>query len=459
MTAVPGPGRGDAPSAEPTSALAPRTPLPPEIVAEIRGVIAEARASAARDASHAPLRELAEALRANAEAMRLVQETQERIARAVDRSDRSEAVIQSTQALNETFRGVRRAQDALVTRLEREERRPLRAALLAGALVLVAGGAAALVFLLREDGLERRIADLRSELVAAAPAPGGDGGDSRERDLLDRLAALQARTSRSDADREAAERELAGIRSSMETLRREKDALAQREEEARRRGVDQSRLEEELARLRRESAAAAVRASAAEEALAVRDREVAALREAAAAPPAAAPPAAPPAVDGPPAATPAGAPTAGAPPDGATDRPDAGGGPAAGGAPVAPSTAVRDPAQVARFLDTLNGLLEGVGGRETYRVASADALDGRRLEGVVIEARRGDGLLLKRFRAKECRIVLLGEARSLEIRMKDGGVSYLGNAEVPFLDGRYTASLAVDPAALRTAAHPLVAEQ
>ncbi len=74
--------------------LAPRAPVAPEA-----------------------LRDLAIAFRTNAEAIQGVKELQAELVRAVKRQDRSEMVLQSTQALNDTFRNLTQVQRELVKRL------------------------------------------------------------------------------------------------------------------------------------------------------------------------------------------------------------------------------------------------------------------------------------------------------------------------------------------------------
>jgi hypothetical protein len=88
-----------------------------------------------------PLRDLAEAFRENSETLRSLAEGQARLARRIDRSDRSEAVINSTKALNDTFRGVQRIQERLASRLESERKRPWLLMIVAlGATGVVVGG-------------------------------------------------------------------------------------------------------------------------------------------------------------------------------------------------------------------------------------------------------------------------------------------------------------------------------
>jgi len=90
----------------------------------------------------APLAAMAEALRANAEALKRLDSSQRRIAETIERSDRSQQVVTSTRALNETFRGLSEIQRGLLDTLVRTRSRGgggsplllLAVALLAGLL-------------------------------------------------------------------------------------------------------------------------------------------------------------------------------------------------------------------------------------------------------------------------------------------------------------------------------------
>src|SRR5438132_7944594 len=69
-----------------------------------------------------PLAALAAAFQANAEALRRSQEMQSQLGQALQRADRSEALLQSTGALNETFRGLTQVQRSLAQRIDTSER-------------------------------------------------------------------------------------------------------------------------------------------------------------------------------------------------------------------------------------------------------------------------------------------------------------------------------------------------
>ena len=119
-------------------------------------------------------------------------------------------------------------------------------------------------------------------------------------------------------------------------------------------------------------------------------------------------------------------------------------------------TAVTDPGQVKKLVDGLNTLLAGAEEPETWSVVSAEAVDGDRLVRAVVEARARQGGLSRSFRAEEVRFALVPSTRSLEVRFREGAVTYSGERTISFPGGRYAAVLAVDPTAFRNAAHPLV---
>jgi hypothetical protein len=119
-------------------------------------------------------------------------------------------------------------------------------------------------------------------------------------------------------------------------------------------------------------------------------------------------------------------------------------------------TAVTDPGQVKKLVDGLNTLLAGAEEPEAWSVTSAEAVDGDRLVRAVVEARARTGGLSRSFRAEEVRFTLVPSSRSLEVRFREGAVTYPGERTISFPGGRYAAVLAVDPTAFRNAAHPLV---
>lgn len=225
--------------------------------------------------------------------------------------------------------------------------------------------------------------------------------EQSRKDLLDRMEALQKRVAEAETAGRAREGELQSTRGDLERLRRTAEEEARRREGAER---EADRLRLALAEARTVPAPAT------------------------------------PTVESPPIETPpVGTPLAEQPP-----------------APGLGPTAVSDPNQVRKLTDGLNALLAGVAGTETWRVASAGAVEGDRVVQLVLEARTADGTVSKSFQAGEGRFVLQSAAGTLSIKLKKGSVTYPGNRTIPFPEGVYTVLLVVDPAPFRTSGNPLV---
>ena len=71
-----------------------------------------------RDLTPGASPELVQAFRMNAEALHRLQDMQEQLVNSVQRTNRSEMMIQSTQALNETFRNLTQVQRTLLERMD-----------------------------------------------------------------------------------------------------------------------------------------------------------------------------------------------------------------------------------------------------------------------------------------------------------------------------------------------------
>ena len=125
-------------------------------------------------------------------------------------------------------------------------------------------------------------------------------------------------------------------------------------------------------------------------------------------------------------------------------------------APTLGPTAVTDANQVRKVTDGLNTLLAGVGGTETWRIASAKAIEDERLVEAVLEARNGEGGVAKTLAAAEARFVLQAAAGTLTLKLREGTITYPGNRTVPFPDGAYAVILVVDPGPFRSSGNPLV---
>lgn len=92
--------------------------------------------------------ELARAFQANAEALQGINEVHARLAESLERSDRSELVLQSTGALNDTFRNLTHVQRALLDEVKTKDKKGsgrLVPLMLIGLLVVFLGGIYAVV--------------------------------------------------------------------------------------------------------------------------------------------------------------------------------------------------------------------------------------------------------------------------------------------------------------------------
>lgn len=203
------------------------------------------------------LRDLALAFRTSVEAIEGVRALQEELVVAVKRQDRSELVLRSTEALNETFRNLTNVQREILDRLEEDRRRgPGRVVplMLIGLLVVFLGGTYAVVSLIRQVREERqdasRVVQLATEGALTAFKDGLEDRDSRHLEEVERLRAENADVRRraealiARADAEALEKgELLEAKQGLEL---ELDGLAQQMRRAQNEVMAKRALEEEL---------------------------------------------------------------------------------------------------------------------------------------------------------------------------------------------------------------------
>jgi len=105
----------------------PRRLDEPEVEAEIEEETPDGEEEVAALAPAQATREMARAFRAQAEALGALRDLQSELLQALKRGERSELVVQNTQALNDTFRNLGAIQRELLTRLDK--RTPARSAL------------------------------------------------------------------------------------------------------------------------------------------------------------------------------------------------------------------------------------------------------------------------------------------------------------------------------------------
>ena len=164
------------------------------------------------------LEPMANVLRAQVELLSRMEQRQQELERAVRDEKRQEVQIRSAEALNESFNGMRRVQEALAQRLEASES-PARRWWMLGGIVLLAVAVVGAAVWLRE-GVEplRDLADRRSndEALAAAISK-----------LEGRVGGVEER------DRESFRTELDALRRSLDTLKDERDVARRERDDAR----------------------------------------------------------------------------------------------------------------------------------------------------------------------------------------------------------------------------------
>lgn len=388
--------------------------------------------------SLATLRDISTSFKAHAEVLDSILETQRRLLGAIGRADRSEMMVQSTQALNETFRSLMATQRELGERLAASTGGAARpragTLLLAGLLFALASAglvASAVIWggggvgRARDDASEARLALLEEKLAAAA---GFEGMSSSFRDLAESmrsgtgeieklLGTTVALTGDLEAERARAEelleksrrqeRELEELTASLVAANTTSDGFREKYLEAEERALSLAKEREDLAR-RILAAGAAEPAGVAATGEATPPPAGAGATAAFETEPAAAPPPAA-------AASPASAPDAGAA--------------SAAGAPA-------DPARLAGWRDSLNRLLAARSGADRYEVESVRDVSNGVAKGVKIRKLSGEGTV-KSYDAETLRAFLDEKNRWVEFRLEDGALHYAGRS-IPFLNGRFS---------------------
>ena len=256
----------------------PFEPTPPardehELVAALETPLPEA----ARPGAEAPMREVAHAFRLNAEALHTLKEMQADLARQVRRGDRSELVVQSTQALNETFRNLTSVQQDLLRRIHAGEARksggPLVPLMLLGLLVVFLG----CTWVVLDQLDKQRAAGAGGTGIAAAEIvqrerdawkegrnEGSRHADNELKRLNDALdeAKSRARTLQAEIDTRA--QKLADIDQARRTAELERDEFAGQVRKAQSEMMAKKALEDEIAALKVQLDAANRSASTAE---------------------------------------------------------------------------------------------------------------------------------------------------------------------------------------------------
>ncbi|MDJ0974436.1 MAG: hypothetical protein QNJ98_08265 [Planctomycetota bacterium] len=190
-------------------------------------------AELARDVDQATggaARELARAFQANAEALQSIHEVQATLATSLKRGDRSEMMLQSTQALNETFRNLTTIQRQMLTQMQEQQaatrRSPLVPMMLLGLLVVLLGGVYLIIDQLQEarPSMEE-LARVRDENEQGRLEAYRDGEARGMEAAGSKLASLEDEVDRSRLRVHALESERDAARADVEELEREKRAV------------------------------------------------------------------------------------------------------------------------------------------------------------------------------------------------------------------------------------------
>ena len=420
---------GGAVDAEPSRYRRPARPAP--AAGEARGAAADpftgsmdvslapASLAASGRAIAEPLAALAAAFQANAEALRRSQEMQAELGRALQRADRSEVLLQSTGALNDTFKGLTNVQKSLAGRIDASEKAAREGRWFLPVLVLAAlavgGGALALV-VQRMGALEQDVVgsgDIATRLDEAqrrgheqGRADAAGAFDVERRALLDRVdrvekdlaAAVAARDERDAAAKQAAA-DLLSAQAEVVTGRA--DALRARalEQEITRLRADAAVRDPEVERMRREL-------ETERETTAALRKRVAELATGRVGP----------------------APADGAPPPSS-----------ASAVPTPPPpSGLADPRDVERGRRMLNELLQtSSGGKTDYlQFGTIGGIDGERLLDVMATSYTAGGRVVNFVRARQARVYVDRATRRVEVVFDEGALELNGQS-VPFPGGQF----------------------
>jgi len=369
----------------------------------------------------APLKDLAEAFRSNSDAMKSLAEGQARLGRRIEKSDRSEAVVQSTKALNDTFRGVQRTQERLMGRLDDEKKQPLRLLIASAAVFVVLVGGSLYLLFTWLDGRDRTAGQDRKETIESIVAGHADVVE----DLRAKLTRAESELVRRDTVAENASENMHDLARKLAEVEEQNIGLRANQKELSREVMQNtelqttiSRLTVELERKSRELEAERLSRVGLEERIAALKDELSRMASRPAATPSAAPPAEVPGEAAPDSVTEPEEPTP---------------------APV-PEGAATDPEELARIIGLLNRLIADVRGEESFKFTTIGGARGKTLYDVEVANFDKTGAEIKRIRAGEVRIVVDVPQRRVELRFKNGHIYYYG-VRAPFWGGGYIVSI------------------
>jgi hypothetical protein len=370
------------------------------------------------------LADLARAFQANAEALQQVNSVQGEIARAIRRTDRSEAMIASTNALNDTFRGLTTIQREILDRLDESRRRPSRLVpmLLLALLVVFVGGTVAVVHIIDLARSERtnpfEIADRVTEARDQGRLEGGALKDAEVERAREEMEEAEARLSDLQVRYEEKQRALDDALVQKRGVEAEQQALADRLLEMRNESAARKALESEMQAANQRLAVLEPRVRDLQADLDQEKAEKSRLLQRLAEVKAGI------AVEEP---APIG-------PEG--EKP--------GVQAIAPSgpPVSRDARQLEAILSRVNRFLEsGAGGSEYWQIRKVDGVSSDRLHGVVAYRYDPHGKLLDGADAKELVIWADRNARRVDFEFREGAKLFEG-VRTPFAGGSWTLPVA-----------------
>jgi len=247
----------------------PATPPRDEIIATHE----EERTSAGPALSHAisqpdaanapaPLQEIAAAFRMNAEALHTLKQMQGDLADSVKRGDRSELVLQSTRALNDTFRNLTAVQRELLARLDGSRptaapgRSPLVPLLILGLLIVMLGGIYVILDTLDEQAARNpelapaEVARRERDSWKEGRSEGAQHADAEIRRLEESLEEAKERRRTLERELDAKVGELGAIDRGKRTAELERDEFAGQVRKAQNEVLAKKALEGEILSLR-----------------------------------------------------------------------------------------------------------------------------------------------------------------------------------------------------------------
>lgn len=367
-----------------------------------------------------PLAALAAAFQANAEALRRSHELQADLGRALQRADRSEAMVQNTAALNDTFKGLTQVQRSLIHSVDEADRatrahRWFLPTLVLASLVVV--GAGLWLVVKRMEEVETDVIG-RGDVVSQLASARREGEAAAREGLLASFAterkALEERLSDREEDLRLAKASLAAGEAKSRQLETELASAANEIQGARNDSLRARALEGELNQLRIDAAVKGPEAERLRIELDAEKRTVAELRRRLA--------------------------------DVSMGRVPAveGDGDAAERPPAADDAgAVRDRRSLEIGRGRLNSILQSsAAGRADYlQVTSLGSVAGTRVADVSAVRYGAAGKVMSTYKAKDLRITVDRSRRVVEFTFSDGTLDY-GGSSLPFPGGTMTVIVA-----------------